>query len=182
MTEQEILEMARGAGIDGCAFIHAEDLVFEFGFRKYCEMNQCGNYGANYGCPPDCGTPLAMKEKAVCYSKALVLQTVQPVTDLSDAVETGALKKKHNARLRVFFDQLEAAGVKGMAIMAGPCSFCSPCAKVSGAPCRFPEKRTSCLSAYGINVAKMCESCGLSWDYGTKHVAFFGIYMMSSIC
>ena len=35
---------------------------------------------------------------------------------------------------------------------------------------------------YGINVAKMCESCGLSWDYGTKHVAFFGIYMMSSIC
>ena len=156
MTEQEILRIAEEAGIDNSAFMDAKDLVFEFDFRKFCEMNQ------------------AMK-----YSRALVLQTVQPVDDITDAGETGPLKKKHNAKIRGLIDTLEQKGIKGLAIMAGPCSACSPCAKVSGEPCRFPEKRTSCLSAYGINVAKLCETCGMSWDFGAHKVGFFGIYMMN---
>lgn len=178
MTEQEILRIAEEAGIDNSAFMDAKDLVFEFDFRKFCEMNQCGNYGKNYGCPPDCGTPAEMKDKAMKYSRALVLQTVQPVDDITDAGETGPLKKKHNAKIRAFIDELSKSGIKGLAIMAGPCSACSPCAKVSGEPCRFPEKRTSCLSAYGINVAKLCETCGMSWDFGAHKVGFFGILMM----
>ena len=151
MTEQEILRIAKEVGIENSAFMDAKDLVFEFEFRKYCEMNQCGNFGKNYGCPPDCGTPAEMKDK---------------------------VKKRHNAKIRIFINELEAKGIKGMAIMAGPCSACSPCAKVSGEPCGFPEKRASCLSAYGINVAELCKTCGLSWDHGKHKVGFFGIYMM----
>ena len=56
MTDNEILKVAAAAGIDKAAMVDADDLVFEYEFRKYCEMNNCGNYGKNYGCPPDCGT------------------------------------------------------------------------------------------------------------------------------
>lgn len=178
MTEKEILQRAQEAGISHGAFVDADELVFEYDFRKYCEMNQCGNYGRNYGCPPDCGTPQEMESKALQYRRALVLQTVQPVKDISDPGETGPLKKKHNAVVRAFMDWLDEAGVKGLPIMAGPCSACSQCAKTTGEPCRFPERKASCLSAYGINVSELCRVSGLSWDYGPQQVAFFGIYMM----
>ena len=178
MDEEKILKAAEAAGIDRAAFVDADDLVFEYDFRKYCEMNNCGNYGRNYGCPPDCGTPQQMEEKAMRYKKALVLQTIQPVENITDAAETGPLKKKHNARVRAFMDELAAEGISGLPIMAGPCSQCSRCAKETGEPCRFPDRVASCLSAYGINVAKLCETCGIPWDYGKHKVGFFAIYMM----
>lgn len=178
MTMDEILKLAQKAGIDKAAVVEAEDLVFEYDFRKYCEMNNCGNYGKNYGCPPDCGTPEEMEAKARRYQKALVLQTIQPVNDIADPSETGPLKKKHNAVVRKFMDQLAEMGVTGLPIMAGPCSQCKTCAKTEGESCRFPQRIASCLSAYGINVAKLCETCNIPWDYGKHKVGFFAIYMM----
>lgn len=178
MKEEQMMSMAAEAGIDHVAVVDASELVFEYDFRKYCQMNQCGNYGRNYGCPPDCGTPQEMEAKAVAYGRALILQTIWPVKDISDASETGPLKKKHNQKLRTFMEQLADAGVDGLPIMAGPCSLCSPCAKADGQPCRFPEKQASCLSAYGINVMKLCGSSGLAWNYGPGKVAFFGLYMI----
>ncbi len=178
MTEKEIVTMAAEAGIDAAAVIDVSEIVFEYDFRKYCEMNQCGNYGKNYGCPPDCGTPQEMEARAMAYSRALILQTIWPVEDITDPEETGPLKKKHNQKLRRFMDQLAEGGIVGLPVMAGPCSLCSPCAKASGQPCRFPERQASCLSAYGINVMKLCESSGVAWDYGPDKVAFFGLYMM----
>ena len=178
MTDYEILKLAEAAGIDKAAMVDADDLVFEYEFRKYCEMNNCGNYGKNYGCPPDCGTPEEMEEKARRYQKALVLQTIQPVNDITDGQETGLLKKKHNTVARSFMDQLAEEGIEGLPIMAGPCSACKSCAKAEGKPCRAPERVASCLSAYGINVAKLCETCSIPWDCGIHKVGFFAIYMM----
>lgn len=178
MDEQKILKEAEAAGIDRAAFVSADDLVFVHDFRKYCEMNSCGNYGRNYGCPPDCGTPQQMEQKALRYSRALVLQTIQPVEDITDGAETGQLKKKHNARVRAFMDRLAQEGIGGLPIMAGPCSQCSQCAKISGEPCRFPDRVASCLSAYGIDVAKLCETCGIPWNYGKHKVGFFALYMI----
>ena len=175
MNEEKILKQAEEAGIDRAAIVSADDLVFDYDFRKYCEMNSCGNYGKNYGCPPDCGTPQQMEEKARRYKKALVLQTIQPVKDITDGAETGPLKKKHNKKVRAFMDSLEAEGIKGLPIMAGPCG---QCAKLSGEPCRFPERVASCLSAYGIDVMKLCETCHVPWDYGKHKVGFFALYMM----
>lgn len=178
MTNQELLKLAKDAGIDKAAIVNANDLIFEYEFRKYCEMNNCGNYGKNYGCPPDCGTPEEMEAKACAYNKALILQTIQPVDDITAAEETGPLKKKHNLRVRGFMDHLAELGVDGLPIMAGPCSQCKICAKENGEPCRFPQRVASCLSAYGINVAKLCETCKIPWDYGKHKVGFFAIYMI----
>ena len=36
MTDNEILKVAAAAGIDKAAMVDADDLVFEYEFRKYC--------------------------------------------------------------------------------------------------------------------------------------------------
>lgn len=178
MKDYQILKLAEKAGIDKAAIVDSDDLIFEYDFRKYCQMNNCGNYGKNYGCPPDCGTPEEMEAKARGYGKALILQTIQPVDDITDAGETASLKKKHNTLARGLMDHLAESGVDGLSIMAGPCSQCRVCAKTEGKPCRFPQRVASCLSAYGINVAKLCETCNIPWDYGKHKVGFFAIYMI----
>ena len=48
-------------------------------YLKYCEVNRCGNYGANYACPPDCGTPDEMRARLDSAREALVLQSLWEV-------------------------------------------------------------------------------------------------------
>lgn len=57
MREEDLIAVAEDAGFAKAAVMNTEDLEFEHEFRKFCEQNDCGNYGNNYGCPPYCGTP-----------------------------------------------------------------------------------------------------------------------------
>ena len=57
MQKEEMESLAREAGFTNTAVIPADQLVFDPSLRKYCEDNLCGNYGKNYSCPPECGTP-----------------------------------------------------------------------------------------------------------------------------
>ena len=68
-----------------------KDLKFVPEFRKFCEQNDCGNYGKNYACPPACGTPEEMEEKVRKYENALVFQSRTPVKDIFDDAETKAI-------------------------------------------------------------------------------------------
>ena len=52
MTEQEILKMAADAGFSA-ALIPTAEIPVDAKYRAFCEENRCGNYGANYACPPD---------------------------------------------------------------------------------------------------------------------------------
>lgn len=55
MTDRELLELARADGFSA-AIIPTGKIVTDEKFRPFCEENLCGNYDANYSCPPDCGT------------------------------------------------------------------------------------------------------------------------------
>ena len=63
IQEEELLKKAKEAGFDNCRILPAGELSFDYSLRKYCEVNYCGNYGNNYSCPPECGTPEEMEEK-----------------------------------------------------------------------------------------------------------------------
>ena len=52
MREEDLIAVAEDAGFAKAAVMNTEDLEFEHEFRKFCEQNDCGNYGNNYGCPP----------------------------------------------------------------------------------------------------------------------------------
>lgn len=174
MNEKEKVQKALDLGFTNAVFMDVKDLEFDKNLRRFCEENTCGNYGKNYACPPDCGTPGEMEARVKSCSRALVLQTIQRVTDVMDPEETKKARKKHNGLTR---DWLKAADGQGLTVMAGPCAVCSVCNKTEGKPCSFPQKVASCLSAYCICAEKMANHCNLPYWCGENQVAFFSMYL-----
>ena len=70
---------------------------------------------------------------------------------------------------------MDRAGLAGPMIGASGCSLCDPCAIVEGKPCRFPDKRFSCMSAYCVFVRDLAEKCGMDYDCGPSIVALFSM-------
>lgn len=64
MTDQELLALAHSEGFNP-VLISPEQVPIDPKFRVYCEENLCGNYNANYSCPPDCGTVEELQKKCL---------------------------------------------------------------------------------------------------------------------
>ncbi len=169
MTDRELLELAGEMGFDRAAVLKTEEVPLEPAFRKYCADNVCGKYGANYACPPDCGTTEEMAERLLSYRRALVLQTRWPF-DGRDERQIRDAKSRHNRLTRALLERC------GGGLMAGAsgCDLCSPCLRAEGEPCRFPDRRFSCVSAYCVHAAKLAERCGMDY-YAERMVHLFSL-------
>lgn len=177
MKDCDLLSAAAEAGFYTAALVDTEDIPFDFAFRKYCEDNLCGQYGANYSCPPACGSCEEMRRQIVSRKKALVLQTLWEIPDFRDISAILHAKNTHYHRSAALAEVLRHNGIPGFIVGAGGCSLCTPCALKEGLPCRFPEVRYSCMSAYCIYVKGLCDLCGMNYDFGPGRVAFFGMYV-----
>lgn len=177
MTDQTIVQWAVEEGFAGAAVVDTGDIVFDPAFRPYCEENLCGQYGANYSCPPDCGSVDEMKARILSHKKTLVLQTIWEISDYSDKPSIKRAKGAHNAAEIRLAKRLRGQGCDGIIVGASGCALCSPCAVTDGEPCRFPDLRYSCMSAYCIFVKKLADKCGLEYDCGEGLLAFFGMYV-----
>ena len=177
MLEKDMIQYAIEEGFSAAEIVNTEDIVFDFSFRPYCEENLCGQYGANYSCPPDCGSPEAMKQRILAHKKALVLQTIWEISDYSDMTLIKPAKASHNASEIRLVKRLRAEGCDGFIVGASGCALCSPCAQTLGEPCRFPEYQYSCMSAYCIFVKKLADKCDMEYDCGDGLLAFFGMYV-----
>lgn len=179
MDEKKICEEAIREGFSSAAVISTEDLVFVPEYRAFCEQNSCGNFGKNYGCPPDCGTPDEMKEKVLRHRSAAVFQTRTQVENPADGNTMKLLKQRHIRMTWELLNRLEEEGMEqnGFAIMCGPCGFCESCKKVSEKPCSFPDKMTSCLSAYCIDANRLAERCEMKIEWDGTVVSFFSMYV-----
>ncbi|MDE7010000.1 MAG: DUF2284 domain-containing protein [Oscillospiraceae bacterium] len=178
MDEKKLLNMALEMGFANAALMDTAELVFIPAFRPLCEENLCGKYGVNYACPPDCGTVEEMRQRVLRWRRALVMQTMWDIEDPLNNEEIKPAKAQHNRMTRRLIDQ---AGAPGLMIGASGCSLCSPCAITAGEPCRFPEKRYSCMSAYCIFVEEMAKRCGMEYDCGPRVTAFFSMYCFDSM-
>jgi len=172
MTEQQMIDAAIANGFANAAVMDTKDLQFVPSFRPLCEENLCGKYGVNYACPPDCGTVDEMRERILRWPRALVLQTMWDIDDPLDEKLTKPAKGEHNRMTLRLIDELHRPGLM---VGAGGCSLCNPCAITRHEPCRFPDKRYSCMSAYCVFVQEMAASCGMEYDCGPGVVAFFSM-------
>ena len=175
MTTEEILAFAKNEGFCSSAVVSTSDIIFDPSFRPYCAENLCGQYGANYSCPPDCGTPEEMKRRVLSYPNALVLRTECKVKSFADKEKLAAGKKVHNEASLRLIQKLRSAGHECFMIGASGCALCKPCAIKVGEPCRFPSLRYSCMSAYCIYVKKLAEDHGLRYDYENEILPYFGM-------
>ena len=177
MDIKDIIDIALGEGFVDAAIIDTADIVFDASFRPYCEENLCGWYGANYSCPPDCGTPEEMKKRVKKHKHALVLRTVWDINDFKDSSLIKSAKQKHNAYTMSVIEQMEKEGHMGFMVGASGCALCNPCLIIEGKPCKFPNKRYSCMAAYCIYVKDLAEKCGMVYDYKEGALPFFSMYV-----
>ena len=170
----ELLNMAGNLGFD-CARIDTADIVIDPGFRQYCAENLCGQYGANYSCPPDCGSVEEMSRRLMSFDKALVLHSVWPIDSYQDYETIRAAKRSHNESMLMLCDILRREGTDCLMCGASHCTLCEECARGRGEPCRDPERRFSCLSAYCIHVAKLAEKAGIDFSWSDKQLNLYGL-------
>lgn len=170
MTKQALLELVGKLGFYRAAVVDTVAIPFEPSFRRFCEENLCGKYGANYTCPPDCGTAEDMRQRVQAYRRALVLQSKWDINGMDES-QVKPAKAAHNRWTRDLIDQ--AGG--GLMVGASGCNLCETCLCVQGEPCRFPDLRFSCMSAYCIDVAKLARQCGMDY-YSEGTVRLFSLY------
>ncbi len=174
MKDQTLLQLAKEAGFTA-ALCDTATIPVEHSFRRYCEENLCGQYGKNYGCPPGCGTPQVMEQNLRVHRRALVLQTAWPITDYTDHAAITAAKTTHNAASVALLARLTAAGHTGTVIGSSGCTVCEVCALAEKKPCRFPDKRYACMSAYCVHVLELAKHCGLRYDCEDGLLRLFGM-------
>lgn len=73
MTPDKFIEYALAEGFYSATVIDTKDIVFDPSFRPYCEENLCGQYNANYTCPPICGTTIPINIPRVKSRGAVIL-------------------------------------------------------------------------------------------------------------
>lgn len=175
IDRNEIIAKALEYGFSA-VWVPASEIPVNPEYLKYCEENRCGNYDANYACPPDCGTPEEMRQRLLSAGAALVLQSQWEIPAYGTP-EVLSSKAEHGAAIRRFRDSLRKEGFDVFAVGYGPCSLCKPCKRKSGAPCSFPELRVSCMSAYCVDVAALAARCALPFDWNPKRLYLFGMIM-----
>ena len=177
MTNQEMINYALENGFKTAAVVDTTDIVFDFSFVKYCAENICGNYGANYTCPPDCGSPEFMKEKIVAHKKALVLESVWDIADFSDIAAIKDAKAHHNNVSLKMAEKFSLDNHKGFVVGASNCTLCSPCLLTQNKPCAHPDIAYCCMSAYCIHVKDLAEKCGMNYAFVPGKLSLFGMYV-----
>lgn len=171
LTDAEMLALAEKEGF-AAAFIAPDQIPVDKKFRAYCEENRCGKYNANYSCPPDCGTVEEMHRQILAEDRAIIFTSEWEIDGYQDKAGIQRAKAGHNAGILRLMDAFRAAGYKGFAAGYNGCPLCSTCKRIENAPCPFPDKRISCMSAYCIDVSELSRRCGLefSWEDGQLHL------------
>jgi predicted metal-binding protein len=60
---------------------------------------------------------------------------------------------------------------------AGACGRCEHCT-FPDKPCRFPDKMTASMEAYGIVVSDVCQSNNLPYYYGNNTLTYTGCVLL----
>ena len=176
MNHQLLIQYAMEEGFSSATIVNTDSIIFDPSFRPYCEENLCGQYNANYTCPPVCGTPEEMKNRILDHKHAIVLQTTWNISDYTDKSAIKHAKTEHNAATLRFVKRLCTENHDGVIVGSSGCALCSPCAMTEGIPCRFPEFAFSCMSAYCIFVRPLAESCHMDYVCEPGKLSLFGLY------
>lgn len=180
MEEKELLELAKKEGF-AAALLPTDQVPVDYRFRAYCEENRCGRYGANYSCPPDCGTPEEMHRRILSEPWALVLASRWEIAGYEDHDGIQRAKEGHNTTARRLLKAMKHLGCTGFVAGCSGCQLCSPCKLVGGELCPFPDQRISCMSAYCVDVSTLSKTCGLEFDWTGRQLYLYGMIAFHSV-
>lgn len=178
----DLIALAKSIGFTNAEWIDASQIVCDRRFREQCAVNACGVYGKCWMCPPDIGDIDELISQVKSYKRGLLYQSIFTLEDSFDFEGMQEGGREQNRRSRLLDEALRSEGYEGyLHLSKGGCGVCSPCAKVKGEPCRFPDRALSSLEAYGINVSATVKSTSMKYINGVNTVTYFGIVLFSEV-
>ena len=171
-----IVAAARGTGFTEAVALTDLTLECDERLRALCNPKDCLNHGQNWVCPPGCGSLESCVEKAAGFRKGVLLQSVTDITPTDDMQIYKTLNRAHNERLRALCESGGVAGRPYLALTSGGCILCAQCAYPE--PCVEPERRVHSLSAFGIDVGKLCAKAALVYSFRPDKVYFTALLLV----
>jgi predicted metal-binding protein len=169
----EHVREAFALGFTNAIWLDDLELECEDRIREYCNPEGCLNHGNNWVCPPGCGSLEECAEKVSAFNSGILLQSVSELEPLS--TDYKELNRKHNLRLREFIER-RCNEQSILVLTSGGCVFCDTC--VYPNPCIKPDIRMNSLSAYGIDVGKLCETAGLEYSFRPDRVYYVALVLI----
>lgn len=172
---QELVEKSIGHGAAKAKVIATDQIVFDPGYRRHCEVNYCGKYGTNYACPPHVGHPRAVIARAKGYTSALVYFTLHRVDDPRDTQQTQRAAKEHWEIASCIEKEISAKTKTYLRLGVGGCLRCPCCAKETAEPCRGGA--VSSISAYCIDAARLAGLCEVNLSPQAGQMLYMGLLL-----
>lgn len=144
-------------------------------FRQYCTPELCPTHGNNWVCPPGCGTIEACSKLVDQYHSGLLLQSITDLTPPVQSETYKALNRAHNENLSKLLLMLKNDISSFLCLTSGGCIFCDSCAYPE--PCIHPDLKMNSLSAFGIDVSKLCSDNNLEFSFRPDRVYFTALIM-----
>jgi len=144
--------------------------------RAYCNPEQCAKHGQNWVCPPACGTLEECREKAEEFSEGILLQSVTELDPPTEPEVFSRLNREHNLRFREYIETVKPDFAKILPLTTGGCVFCEQCSYPE--PCVKPDVKMESLSAFGIDVGKLCETAGLPYSFSPDVLYYTALLLL----
>ena len=168
---EELTVLAKEAGFTYAAPLAMDSLEFRDEVRSMCAEDRCKSYGRSWSCPPAVGSVERAKERAVAYSRGIIVQTAGTLTDGFDMDGTAAIMQRHRKNFDTFVRQVRMFYPDCLPMGAGTCRICRSCT-YPGRPCRHPDKMVVSMEAYGLLVSDVAIRSGLKYNYGENTMCF----------
>lgn len=159
-------------------FFPTDTLTFSSRVRHICET-ECPQYNTTWACPPAVGTVEDCRRRCLSYPNALLLVTMDEVSDAADFSATLPTRAAHEAITHEVCTLFQAEGLAYMALSTESCAICPQCAWPQ-APCRHPEKMFPCVESHGILVTDLAERFGIDFLAGSNLVTWFSLILYRS--
>ena len=175
MQSDELIRTVLEQGATKAGLIDGSSVVTDRSFRALCEANSCGVYGRCYTCPPDVGDIDDLIAKVRSYDKCLLYQLISPLEDSFDVEGMAEAARRFTAVCQKVLAALRPVmGPDAFFLTGGGCGLCKPCAKLTGEPCRHPDRAMPSLESCGVDVSRTAGRAGMKYINGQNTVTYFG--------
>lgn len=144
--------------------------------RRMCEINSCGMYEKRWSCPPGCGALPECRDRIKKYREGILVQTIGCLDGVFDIEGMQKAEERHKKYFEEMHERLREMFSDVLALGSGCCRRCQSCTYPT-APCRYPEKMTASMEAYGILVLQVCKDHQMQYYYGRDKIAYVGCFL-----
>lgn len=171
-----MIEIAKECGFSAAVPLNPDTLRPMDEVRAMCASNNCHMYQKNWACPPACGTLEECTAAIRRCTRGILVQTIGDIEDSMDFEGMMEVEARHKEAFVAAADRLRKE-MKILPLGAGSCVRCKTCT-YPDAPCRFPEKMTHSMEAYGLLVNQVCKDNDLPYYYGNEKIAYTSCYLV----